>query len=148
MKKTGILNPNLETKSISLNISTNIKDYIDNKTSNRSEWLREAGDDLMILLYDFLVPYVSSGKTEKEVVSIGKPTDDELAAIYKLIKDYGFFYSRSEFYRFSAIFRIIIEHIKFGENREREKQQIEDIVKVPIGKNELKTYKIIKRLEF
>jgi len=146
MKKTGLLSIEQETKTISLNISTNIKDYIDDQTSNRSEWLREAGNELMPLLYDFLVPYVSSGKTKKEVVSIGKPTDDELDAIYKLIKDYGFFYSRSEFYRFSAIFKIIIEHMKLEEKRE--KQQVEDIVKVPMGKNELKTYKIIKRLEY
>ena len=146
MKKTGILSTEQETKTISLNISTNIKNYIDDQTSNRSEWLREAGNELMPLLYDFLVPYISSGKTKKEVVSIGKPTDDELEAIYKLITDYGFFYSRSEFYRFSAIFKIIIENMKSGE--EREKQQIEDIVKIPMGNNILKTYKIIKRLEY
>ena len=147
MGKTGLLSPDLETKTISLNIATNIKNFIDNQTSNRSEWLRDAGEELMSFLYGFLVPYVSLGETKKEVVSIGKPPDDELDAIYRLIRDYAFFYSRSEFYRFSAIFKIIMDHMESEKNVKREKKQIDGVVKVPMGKNKFRTYKIVKRLE-
>lgn len=167
--KLGRLQVDTDHDSISLNISEKIKRYImDDMASNYSEWMREAGREFLDILETFVIPNLSKELTGHRIMSISKPTIDELEKIYVLIRDDRIFLSRSEYYRFAAIFKIItdnqkkpLKHYKSYEKyikemekeieKEEQERNRDDLVRIPMGNDEngepiTKTYKVLRSL--
>lgn len=146
-----------ECKGISLNVSEKVRTYIDSHTVNRSEWMKEAGKELLQILNTFFIPELTTGTYGKRIITISKPIQEELEEIYELVTHYQIILSRSEFYRIAAIFKIIIDSInnkdqaQVWKHIQQEKQK--GIVKVPMkidenGETVFKAYRILKRLDY
>ena len=97
---------------ISLNMSKKIQRYIKNQTSNSSEWIRESGRFFLQLLSKYVTPKLLDGECGKKILTISRPDDDALDGIHKLVNGYEMFFSRSEFYRFSVIFKLLLDCIR------------------------------------
>lgn len=151
------LKPDNEAVSITLNMSMKAKKYIDARTSNRSEWIKETGRDFLNLLYTFCLPLLSQKTFGRKIVSISKPSTADLEDIYSMVKEHDIFFSRSEFYRLAIILKIMFETINEKDFMRPSNKEGEDhkngTVRVPTGKykNEeeiFKVYKVLKKLEY
>ena len=159
---------NNDCNGITLNVSEKVKKYIDSQTTNRTEWMIEAGKELLDILYKFLIPLLPERPSGKTIITISKPGTTELEDIYELVTKYYVSLSRSEFYRFAAIIKIIMDDIKkktesdsnsdldpaFELEKQLKKDRREGIVRVPLkekgtkGETLFKAYKILRKLEY
>lgn len=149
--------PDTDCNGITLNVSEKVKSYIDSQTSNRSEWMKEAGKELLQILHTFFIPKLPIEPKGKRIITISKPIPKELEEIYELVTKYQIILSRSEFYRIAAIFKIIIDSINNKEQSKVWKQLKRDrdrgYIRVPMktdknGETVFKAYKVLKRLEY
>jgi len=149
--------PDTDCNGITLNISEKVKNYIDIRTSNRSEWMKEAGSELLNILHSCFLPELSSKILGKTIITISKPIVKELEEIYQIITKDQIILSRSEFYRTAAIFKIIIDSFndkqQTGIWKKLKDDREQGIVRIPMNRNEngetiFKAYKILKKMEY
>lgn len=146
-----------DCNGITLNVSEKVKEYIDSQTSNRSEWMKEAGKELLRILHNFFIPELPTETKGKRIITISKPIKKELEEIYELVTNYQIILSRSEFYRFAAILKIIIDSVNQKEQsgiwKQLQKERQKGYIKVPMevdenGETVFKAYKVLRKLEY
>lgn len=142
------------SKSITLYIPESIKSYIASQRANRSEWIREAGEEFLKLIENRIMNYLPNLEGRK-IVSISKPNRRDLKKIFRLVKKHNLFFSRSEFFRMSIFLKMIMEILQ----KEAEIEEMLDYpdepntVRVPIsiddnGDKVFKIYKILSKLDY
>ena len=142
------------TASITINVPNIFIRYIKTQNPNRSEWIKEAGDELLELIEDKILPVLNCDIDESRIVSISKPDNRVLGKIFTLVKKNKLIFSRSEFYRLSIFMKMLSEI----ENEEKLKKYNADgleepgKIKIPIedenGNHTFKVYKILKKLDY
>lgn len=138
--------------SISLHIPNIVSDYIETQNVNRSEWVIDAGSELLKIIEDYIFPKLNSETNGSRIVSISKPPSKDVKKIYSLIKQNKLTFGRSEFYRLAIFIKMLLDTIK-EEHRERKVIQDDpNTIKIPEidenGNGTFKVYKILKRLEY
>ena len=142
------------TASIALYLSTALDRFILNQNTNRSEWMREAGEQFLHFIKNNFIDELNHNMEGHKIVSISKPSNTTLNEIYYLVHTKGLMFSRSEFYRMSIFYRIIKDAFQRKHEEKLEKESEDpNIVKIPIdrdkeGNHVFKTYKILKKLNF
>ena len=144
------------TASITIYLSAVIDDYILSQNPNRSEWLRDASREFLKFINNNIVPDfdINSEMERHKIVSISKPSKAILDVIFYLVHGKGLMFSRSEFYRISIFYKMIMDTIKrTSQEQLAEAQADPNTVNVPIsvdaeGNHEFKTYQILRKLDF
>ena len=142
------------TKSITINVPNIFLRYIKTQNINRSEWIKEAGHELLKIIEDELLVPLDCGVDESRIVSISKPENIQLAKIFTLINKNKLIFSRSEFYRLSIFLKALSEIKREQRLKKDEKERSEEpgTVKIPIededGNHTFKVYKILRKLEY
>jgi hypothetical protein len=148
------LNEGTGTESITINVPNTFLRYIRTQNLNRSEYIREAGEQLLDLIEEKLLPAIDCDTDESRIVSISKPENLQLGKIFTLINKNKIIFSRSEFYRMSIFFRIISDLIKDSKLKRNIEggQEEPGMVKIPYededGNHKFKAYKILKKLDY
>lgn len=142
------------TDSIAIYLSAAVDNYILSENSNRSEWIREAGEQFLEFIKEEFIDDIDAEIEGHKIVSISKPPQDTLGEVYHLVHNKAFLFSRSEFYRMSIFYKIIMQvHKRSVQTELNRESEDPNTVRVPIsrdseGNHVFKAYKILKRVEW
>lgn len=134
-----------ENNSITVNLSKGQIYNIDNNTENRSEFLLEILKDFIEEVEQLKIDLYP--KDNRRHVTISNPGEELNKRIYKLVKTYAFFISRSELVRFALLYRYLKEQHDFKIQEKIDKEN--GIVRVPHVEKRIencKTYKLVKEM--
>ena len=142
------------TASITINVPNIFIRYIKTQNPNRSEWIKEAGDELLELIEDKFLSVLDCDIDESRIVSISKPDNRALGKIFTLINKNKLIFSRSEFYRLGIFMKMMSEIKEQEKLRKYNADGMEEPgkIKIPIededGNHTFKVYKILRKLEY